>query len=223
MKQASAVGTAPLAQLTEFERFLIINKQRLILASFLAGLLIPLLIFGPAHPSGMRMAKQSARMQTARQIGLCLYAYSVDHNGKYPTGKSSTDIFQQLIDQNYVNDPAVFYFSMPGKTPATTNKLKPENVCFDITNGVQSDDPDTLPVVSSTGYKIDYVPGGKAHLLANGDPGGVAVFFKGNNAAFLRVAPDGIPLFPPVYYPTAPPFDPKGRTYQQLTPDGPIP
>jgi len=112
---------------------------------------------------------------------------------------------------------------MPGKTKATSNKLKPENVCFDVTNGVLPDDPDALPVVVSTGYKIKYIQGGKAHLLANDDLGGIAVFFKGNNAAFLRAKPDGIPLFPPVYYPDNPVFDPKGRIYQQLTPDGPVP
>ncbi len=189
------------------------------LASFLIALVVtavmPREIGGPQAP-------HNARMQQARQIGQVLFSYAMDHNGKYPEGKSSTDIFQQLIDQDYVSDPTVFYFPMPGKTKATSNKLKPENVCFDLTNPVRSDDPDTLPVAFSTGYKMDYVPGGKAHLLANGDPYGIAVFFKGNNAAFLKAESGEIPLFPPVCFPNDPAFDPKGRTYQQLTPDGPF-
>ena len=222
-----ALSAEYLTHVTKFERFLIVQKGKLILASFVAAFAISFAIM----PSGGGSGKQSphnARMQTTRQIGQMLFSYAQDHNGKYPIGKSSTDIFQQLLDQQYANDGEFFYFDMPGKTKATTNKLKPENVCFDITNGVLADDSDSLPVVFSTGFKIDYVPGGKAHLLANGDSYGIAVFFKGNNAAFLRSEPDGIPLFPPKfnsgYNPPLPNgFDTKGRTYQQLTPDGPLP
>jgi hypothetical protein len=206
-----------LAQATKFERFLILYKRKLMLASFLGAFLVTAVSMPPSGP--IRQGPQSFRMQTARQINLCLFAYAGDHSGKYPTGKSSTDIFQQLIDQQYVNDPQLFYFPMPGKTKAVDNKLKPENVCFDVTDGVLPGDPDALPIVFSTGYRIEYVKGGKAHLLPNGDPNGIAISFKSNSAAFLRAQPDGIPLFPP-YAGSVLDFDPKGRTYRQLTPDG---
>jgi len=195
----------------------------------LASFLIAFLITAISMPrtSGYRPAKENVRMQMAHSIDLCMFQYSIDHDGKYPEGKSSTEIFQLLIDQQYITDPGLFYFSMPGKTKATTNKLKPENVCFDVTNAVLSDDPDALPIVFSTGYKIDYIQGGKAHFLPNGDPNGIAVCFKGNNAAFLRTpieGTEGIPLFPPAYVHNAvPDFDPKDRAYRQLTPDGPLP
>jgi hypothetical protein len=192
------------------------------LASFLVAFFITALIMPPSGP--MRPGPQNHRMQAARMIGLSLFQYANDHNEKYPVGKSSTGIFQQLIDQQYVTDPGIFYFAMPGKTKATTNKLKPENVCFDVTNAVLPDDPDALPLVFSTGYKIDYIQGGKAHLLANGDPNGIAVCFKSFSAAFLSAQPKGIPLYPPAFAPnTVSTFDPKGRTYLQLTPDGPLP
>lgn len=212
----------PPAQGTKYERFLIANKWRLILASFL----VPFLITVAILPTSSRpQTRHNSRMQTTRELGQCLYSYALDHDGKYPAGKSSTDIFQQLIDQQYINDPEFLYFEMPGKIKATSNKLKPENVCFDITNPIQSDDPDSLPLVFSTGYKIDYVPGGKAHPLTNDDLGGIAVFFKDNNVAFLRAQPDGIPLFPPAgaFFDKMPAFDPKGRIYKQLTPDGLLP
>src|SRR5271163_1205008 len=158
-------STESLAQVTKFERFLILNKRKLMIASFLAAFFITAVMMPPSGP--LRQGPESARMQTARVIGLSLFSYAGDHNGKYPVGSSSTDIFQQLIDQKYVTDPGMFYFAMPGKTKATTDKLKPENVCFDVTNAVVSGDPDGLPVVFSTGYKIDYIQGGKAHLRRN--------------------------------------------------------
>jgi hypothetical protein len=217
-----APSTESLAQVTKFERFLILNKKKLMLSSFLIAFVITAVMMPPS--GHIPKSAQSIRLQNARTIGLCLFQYGQDHNGKYPAGTSSTDIFQQLIDQQYVTDLEIFYFAMPGKTKATTNKLKPENVCFDVTNAVLPDDPEALPIVFSTGYKIDYIQGGKAHLLANGDPNGVAVFFKDNSAAFLRAQPEGIPLFSTDFGPnTAPEFDPKGRTYRQLTPDGPLP
>jgi len=146
---------------------------------------------------------------------LLLFSYANDHNGKYPVGKSSTDVFQQLLDQQYANDPALFYFPMKGKTKTITNKLKAENVCFDVTNGILPDDSDYLPVAFTTGYKIDYIPGGKAHPLANADPSGIAVAYKSNSARFINHLKD-TPFIDPF-------FAPQGRTYQQLTPDGPLP
>ena len=190
------------------------------MASFIITFVATALLMPPS--GSIRQAKASKIMQASRQIGLCLFAYSNDHNGKYPVGKSSTEIFQQLIDQNYVSDPSVFYFTMMGKTKPLSNKLKPENVCFDVTNGVLPDDPDGLPIVFSTGYKIDYIQGGEARHLANGDPNGIAVCFKSLSAAFLRAQPEGVPLFPPFGGSPTSNFDPKSRTYQQLTPDGPL-
>jgi hypothetical protein len=218
-----ALTAESLAQLTAFERFLILNKRKLMWLSFF-GAFIFTVLFMPQGHGGIRMAKQSARMQTARSIGISLFTYSNDHDGKYPVGKSSTEVFQQLIDQQYVSDPSVFYFDMPGKTKPTSNTLKPENVCYDVTNAVQDDDPDYLPVVFSTGYKIDYVKDGKAHLLANGDPAGIAIFYKSNSAFFRVPRPDGISVEPPSYDPNVKyDFNSKGRTYLQLTPDGPLP
>lgn len=226
-----APSAESLAHVTAFERFLILNKGKLMLASllvpFIVSAVISLAIVSTPVGVGHHRAHQSYRVQLSHAIGLALYSYANDHDQKYPVGNSSTEIFQQLIDQQYVTDPSIFYFEMPGKTKATTNKLKPENVCFDMTNAVQPDDPDTLPLLFSTGFKIDYIKGGKAHLLKNGDPNGIAVFFKNNSAEFLGAWTKGdIHLFPPVNYDgsdNGPAFDPKGRTYQQLTPDGPLP
>jgi hypothetical protein len=95
-----------------------------------------------------------------------------------------------------------------------------------------------------TGYKVQYVPGGaavplikpyppfgfeartwlqwaegKPILPAPGENAGIAVAYKSGSSAFRKMShPDGtISNF------IAPTFDPKGKTYRQLTPDGPLP
>jgi len=202
--------------------------------------------FGPVLPDGIIRAPESASMQQARQIGLMMFAYSNDNNGNYPDGKSSTEVFQKLLDGNYATDPSVFYVPLPGKVKAVAGqKLKPENVCYDVTSGVDANSPDELPLVFMTGYKVNYTPGGSAVPLIkpyppfwseprtwsewwNGapDPGhgatGIAVTFKSNQAVFMVLVTsansDGsIPNF------VSTKFKPDGKTYRQLTPEGPLP
>jgi len=176
-----------------------------------------------------------------------MFSYATDnvqnHNA-YPEGNSSTEVFQKLIDDGYVTDPTIFYVPLPGKVkPVAGQKLKPENVCWDVTCCVDSNASDLLPLVFLTGYKVAYAPGGAAVPIVKpwpqfGEPRtwldwwhgapddtpapGIAVFYKGNNAIFLPldrpINRDGtIPNF------VSPDFKPDGKTYRQLTPDGPLP
>jgi hypothetical protein len=163
-----------------------------------------------------RDVSENSELHSAATIGKAMTGYARQHNEKYPQGQSSIEIFQQLIDQKYISDPSILYFPMTGKTKATSNKLKPENVCWDVTDGVQTDDPDSLPVVFTTGYKIDYVSGGKAHPLVKPELPGIAVGYKPWSASFYYPTADGIHVIDPT-------FDPKGKVYRQLTPDGPLP
>jgi len=179
------------------------------------------------------MARQSAAMQMARQIEQCLYQYSVDHGGHYPEGKTSTEVFQQLIDQGYVTDPALFYVGYMktfGKLGPQSNQLKAENVCFDVTCCVDSSSPDNLPVVFLTGFKVNYQAGARAFPNTQSEsvkrtwsqwwngtgeypPRGMAVADKGNSARWIRADEDGsIPNLIPAD------FDAKGKIYRQLTP-----
>ena len=179
-------------------------------------------------------------MQRAREVNLLLFSYANDYDGQYPTGKSSTEIFQKLIDEKYAVDPSVFYLPLPGKVPPVDGeKLKPENVGFDVTSGVVADSSDQIPVAFETGYKITYAPGAAAVPLSataaqggfsrtwtqwwNGEKplspsAGIAVGYKSNSAMFIKANADGAaPNF------ISPEFKPDGRTYQQLTPDGVAP
>lgn len=179
----------------------------------------------------LRKTKESAAMETSRTIGLAMFQFANDHGGKYPTGHSSTEVFQQLIDGNYISDPAIFYVDMPGKSKAASNKLKPENVSWDVTVPLDSTSSEDIPLVFLTGYRVTYAPGGNAIPLfasAAGRLDGMAVCYH-SNYAFFSSSTGGVPPSPHKmpngvianFVPTT--FRANGQTFQQLTPDGPLP
>lgn len=87
-----------------------------------------------------------------------LRSYATKHEGKFPDGMSSTEVFQKLVDDGDI-DASYLYFPMPGKEPATSRKLMPKNVCLDVTRGANGASPSWLPVVFSSGYRIDFKTG----------------------------------------------------------------
>jgi hypothetical protein len=138
-----------------------------------------------------------------------MFAYANDNNGDYPGGKNSTEVFQKLLDGGYVSDPTLFYIPTDGKRrPVVGQKLKPENVCWDVTAGVDLKSPDGVPLVFMTGYKVIYGPGTPATPIIKPYPQfggtrtwedwwnnetpwgavmpGIAVYYKANNAMFLK-------------------------------------
>jgi hypothetical protein len=142
-------------------------------------------------------------MSQAAAIGAAMEQYAETHDGKYPQGKSSTEIFQTLLDE-YKYDPETFYLPLPGKVqPVPGEKLKPENVSFDVTAGADPNSPDWLPLVFTTGFKVTYAPGGSAIPLkpypclmrfwlrhsperpVRGHETGIAVYYKGLGTVFL--------------------------------------
>jgi hypothetical protein len=172
-----------------------------------------------AQLPGISDARHDTWMQQVHAIGDALFSYSTDHDGSLPPGKSSTEVFQNLIAGGYVSDPKIFFLPMPGKVSPTSMTLKPENVCFDVTAGVDGNSPDTLPAVFSTGYKITYAAGGSAVPLAKSTPKGIAVAYRATDSSKYMVSTDPDGSVANVVPPT---FDAQGKTYQQLTPDGPL-
>jgi len=148
-----------------------------------------------------------------------MFQYSKEHGGLYPTGKSSTEVFQKLIDGGYASDPSIFWdpvLDSPGKSKPTSNILKPENVSWDVTVPVDSHSPDSLPVVFSTGYRVMYVSDGSAIPRTAGNVG-IEICYKNMSNIFVQDdrRPDGI-----VHDAVPNDFKSDGKTYQQLTPDG---
>ena len=97
----------------------------------------------------------------------------------YPEGKTSTEVFQTLLNQNYISLDQIrlLYYPMPGKIPGQTLILKSENVCYDTTFGISVSTPDWIPLVFSTGYAIDYKTG-YASVLPGNTSQGIAVAYK---------------------------------------------
>jgi len=209
--------------------------------------LIALAPSGGSHITpAMRDSSRAARQ--AHAIGLLMMAYADAHDGAFPTGKSSTEIFQKLVDENHmmpsgksyaeilegltqnqpVNDPIFFWLDVPGKTRATSAVLKPENVCWDVTVSVNRNSPGELPLVFVTGYRVTYAPGGTALplpqtgvrpwtavLYANGSAYGTSIEF-GIPPGLMIQSDSSVLNFIPAT------FNPAGKHYQQLTPDGPL-
>jgi len=196
--------------------------------------------FAPA--SGAPAKLDSTAMAATRTIAVAMSEYAEEHGGRYPEGASSTAVFQKLIDGKYVADPATFYLLMPGKTQPTSPHLTPQNVCYDVTAGVDTNAPDNLPVVFVTGFRVEYRPEGRAISLVRPFPAygysaqtwmkyltggdlepvnGLALAYKSNEARFQQgqLGSDGFGLVPNVLPDD---FDPHGKAYRQLTPDGPL-
>lgn len=154
---------------------------------------------------------------------MAFYSYAEDHDGNYPTGKSSTEVFQKLVDGDYISDPSILCtneLKIKGKTKATSKQLKPENVTWDVTVPVDRNSPDDLPVLFSTGYRIEYVPHGRALPLPNNRIEGIEASFHSMATLFKlsvnnRIDGAVIDLVPGT-------FVSDGKKYVQLTPAGPL-
>lgn len=183
--------------------------------------------------------RESGLLEQSRTIGLLLFQYGTDNDGKLPEGRTSTEVFQKLIDGGYTpssgglsSDIDIFYFPMPGKVRPTSKILKPENVCWDVTCCVSIEDsPHQIPLVYMTGYKVVYKAGTSAvpetspsstwwqWLTVSAYPRNFTIVRDLSGwSRLLRAAPDGsIPHFMPTN------FSDGGTIYRQLTPDGKLP
>ena len=210
----------------------------------LIGLFLWSLILSDSPMGGVPKAPHGMWTLTSHQLALCLFQYANDNEGRYPRGKNSVEVCQKLIDGKYLSNPAIFYLPLKGKTkPLAGQPLKPENVCWDFTirsdgSGLDASDPDSIPVVFLTGYKINYVAGGTALPVlkpypafvyddgswspwwrGHPDPSpGLAVAYKSNGAKFIFLDSKGIA---PNVMPTD--FAANSNRYRQLTPNGPLP
>lgn len=167
-----------------------------------------------------------ARYEKGIEWSRAMSLYLLTHHGQYPPAKSSTEIFQKLLDAHVVENPDALYFPMPGKVPAgkEATRLLPENVCWDII--VPDGPPDWKAnlMMVSTGVRVTYSPGPSVILrpdmhwletegspyrvfvyytAENGD-GGVRLFKTGTTVEQLSLTDRAL----------------SGKTYHQLTPDG---
>ncbi len=164
---------------------------------------------------GMEEAHELDGMAQVQAIVKGMNAYAADHGGAYPDGRTSTEVFQKLLDGHYVADAKTFFVLTGGKFPADSNQLDSRNVCFDVTAGASVKSPEDLPLVFTTGYDVTYAPDVNAKHATDivGILHGIAVGYKNGAAHFRREVQDG--TVPNVF-----PADAKGTDddYRQLKP-----
>ena len=151
-------------------------------------------------------------MQTGRQIGQMCFSYATDNsaNGNaYPADSTGTAISQDLINANYATDPSVFGIPQQtgftkATTSGTTTTLVQQSVSWSFstnttntTGGVTSTASDLIPLVffnngfgvavaatlkATPGTSVPETYGAAAPFGADG----AAIFYKGNNATYLK-------------------------------------
>ncbi len=180
-------------------------------------------------------------VSNARKLGTVLYHYAKDHGFQYPEGNSSTEVFNHLMEQGYLapeNAANLYIRGMPGKEPFRTEQtwwewmtgtpaptqLEAKHVCYDVIAPLTHRDPDGMPMIISTGWKLNFEPGALPQVRDQKLldmpwlQGGMLVYYKRNvclilGASFLdgSAKPSGIhQLIPEEIDPT--------KTYRQLTP-----
>jgi hypothetical protein len=98
-------------------RFLFFGINFLVLLAFYFSL-----THGPFWRRGIFKERQNPKMQMLRAIGLAMYSYANDNGGNYPDGKSSTEVFQKLLDGGYATDPALFYLRLQARPSPSSGK-----------------------------------------------------------------------------------------------------
>jgi len=161
--------------------------------------------------NGIKQAKHNASMQQARQIGQVAFAYASDNtqNGNtYPAGTDAPTVANMLINSNYVTDPSLFCVSgaaggqiaASGGSSITTTNITYVFTCRTTNSlgGVTSAASDLLPLIFFSGVTATVNTAGSTATVSTGAPFGTdgsAVFYKGNNAAYLKAISASIPNF----------------------------
>ncbi len=179
--------------------------------------LVLLAIAIPAITTGyVGITQQEAPAAKAHNLAIASFSYANDNKDVYPSGKTSTAIFQQLYDEKYLTEPGdVFLTGNGGKAMAQTStelRLNPQNVSWDYTTradtGLTKDDPEDTPLLFSCVAKVpEYKPGLNAVSLDAQCPwgnDGVIMVTLGQVVSFKRADTSAkVSITPPTFKPAA--------------------
>ena len=160
---------------------------------------------------GIKQAQENATVQVSHQIGVLEFAYSNDYNQVYPFATTGRGIADLLLNGGYTSTPTLFYVAnTPGATKytganspynMTAASATTENWDFMVANsggtaGLTTSSSDATPLVELQGGSTTYTMAASAPTA--GIPltvttsstafgaDGIAVYYKGNNAKFLK-------------------------------------
>jgi prepilin-type N-terminal cleavage/methylation domain-containing protein len=160
----------------------------------------------PAITGAIKKAKENAAVQSAHGLSLGMFQFANDNNEIFPgttanvTVTSSTLAFQLLVP-SYISNTDVFYLPVGSKQKlSAAGSLTQTNVSWDMTCevsdvGLTSTDPDTVPLVFTTGTTMTYgAAGSVGPCTAKNNPAtgsanpfgtdGMAIAYKDGSSEF---------------------------------------
>jgi type IV pilus assembly protein PilA len=196
----------------------------------------------PAITGAIKKAQENGALQSAHSLSVGLFQFANDNGYVFPgttgsvTVTSSTQAFNFLVP-SYISNTGVFYIPLATKSKCITATLTSANVCWDFTTesnagvniGLNSNDPDTVPLVYTTGTTVTYGMAGQigaCTAVNNPTTGsanpfatdGVAVGFKDGSSAFEPFTPSNVAASSGIGWNiSSPSFNPV-VSYAQLTP-----
>jgi len=132
-------------------------------------------------------------VSNAKNIGIALSSYAADNNGAYPNEATATEALRKLGEGGYLSSAAIL--ATAPQTPGNFSSLSSSNVSWAMTMGATEQDSDLLPLLFSRGNSVVHPSGevSEAQALTLNPSGdgpwkadGIAVFYKGNQAKFIR-------------------------------------
>ncbi|MEM9445634.1 MAG: type II secretion system protein [Verrucomicrobiota bacterium] len=183
------------------------SRKGFTLVELLVVMTIIALIIGLAVPglaAARKVASRISDTNNARNLVLALNLAAQDSNGLYPTGASSTEVFEELVHNRYIDDERVFAGTNtpnppkidPGNLPAFT--LDPRNVAWAYVDNLTTNSPSRCPLVLTKGVKAFTnlgVVSPELPAMASADspwgPDGVVVGTVGGSAEFIKANPNG--------------------------------
>jgi prepilin-type N-terminal cleavage/methylation domain-containing protein len=153
--------------------------------------------------SGIKKAQQSSGVQTSRTLGLAEFQYANDNSIVYPSGMDAGAVATELMNNNYISDPSIFYISSSAATKYTgtaSGTVSAANVSWDFgvqaittAGGLNANSPDLAPLVVSTSKAVyAFSPSAGTASTATGvdtaapfGTAGLAVMYKSNSSKFI--------------------------------------
>jgi hypothetical protein len=175
--------------------------------------------------SYVKLRSPEHALENARALNTLLTLYATDNDGAYPTGEGtraqgkSEGIALNLLQNQYTPNADIFAAGSTPRYAGTDNDyadLAPENMSWDFTaganttTGIKTNEPETLPVLYTTGEAVDYRPGQSVTLSGHGPFGsrGMIVALKSGAVEYRQ---GGSSVFVPADF--------KGTgTYTQIKP-----
>ncbi len=143
----------------------------------IVGVLLTVLccLTGPASSGNYRTGSEGRSAWLANKLSTAFYLYATDHAGRFPTGPTSTLVFQQLFDERYLKKDSDLEIHFWKRDQFMfDDKLDPKSVFWDVTQCAErpltttTDDPSDLPLILSTGFgPIKFQSGVNAMTITN--------------------------------------------------------